>query len=129
MKQHPIQPLVEDSNGVLRFKDNKIVSWMLDQGRLGNKFDMNRITIQDFSREDREQFAQLIGYSHSGASELEYVSDQVLEVAELTYKTGQTELEARNQYLQETLDTVKSKLRDGIALLYSKHPDDLLEEE
>jgi len=33
----------------------------------------------DFSQEDREQFAQLIGYSLSGFGELSYVSDETCE--------------------------------------------------
>jgi len=35
-----------------------------------------------FPQEDREQFAQLIGYSLSGFGELDYVSDETYEVAE-----------------------------------------------
>lgn len=69
---HPIQPLVLDENGVLRFEENKIVRYLLDAG----PFDMNKLALMPFSNEDREQFAQLIGYSLSGFSELSYVSDE-----------------------------------------------------
>ncbi len=62
----PMQPMI---NG--RFKENKIVSYCLD-----NNTDMNDIAIQGFSREDKEQFAQLIGYSFNGYGELSYVSDE-----------------------------------------------------
>lgn len=65
-KSQPMQPVI---NG--RFKENKIVSYCLD-----NKTDMNDIARQDFSDEDREQFAQLIGYSVGGYSDLSYVSDE-----------------------------------------------------
>lgn len=67
--QNPIQPVVSDASGVDRFKANKIVSFLLDAG----PFDMNQLALIDFTRDDREQFAQLIGYSVSGFTELSYV--------------------------------------------------------
>lgn len=69
---HPVQPVEDDGNDVIRFKDNKIVRHLLDNGGI----DMNQLARLDFSREDRVQFAQLIGYSVSGFSELSYVSDE-----------------------------------------------------
>ena len=53
--RHPIQPLVEDADGVLRFKKNAIVSYLIDNGRIS----LNDLAQLEFSREDREQFAQL----------------------------------------------------------------------
>ena len=76
-KQHPIQPLEKDPNGVLRFKENKIVRFLLDNGG----YDMNQIATMSFSKEDREQFAQLIGYSLCGFGDLSYVSDETYERA------------------------------------------------
>jgi hypothetical protein len=75
---HPMQPIVLDEVGVFRFKENAIVCALLDTGTL----DMNKIAMMTFSREDREQFAQLIGYSVEGASELSYVSDALIERAQ-----------------------------------------------
>jgi hypothetical protein len=60
-----MQPTVTDAMGTLRFKENAIVCWLLDAG----PFDMNVIA----AREDRRQFAQLLGYSVSGYEELPYV--------------------------------------------------------
>lgn len=70
---HPMQQIQLDDLGIPRFKSNAIVEWMLDMGRMGNKFDMNTIAIQNFSDEDRIQLAQLIGYSVNGFGELSYV--------------------------------------------------------
>lgn len=78
MAKHPTQPLELDPNGTLRFKENKIVSHLLDHGGM----DMNYLAVQGFSQEDEEQFAQLIGYSLSGFSELSYVSDETLDRAQ-----------------------------------------------
>ncbi len=75
---HPMQGIVKDEDGVVRFRANKIVRFLLDAG----PFDMNMLAAAPFGREDREQFAQLIGYSVSGFGELSYASDQVVSAAD-----------------------------------------------
>lgn len=70
-----MQPLVTDDNGVLRFKKNKIVRDLLDFAS-SRGFDLNAIAMGGYSKADQEQFAQLIGYSLSGFSELSYVRDK-----------------------------------------------------
>jgi hypothetical protein len=70
--KHPIQPLIKDIHGRLRFKENRIVTFLLENGW----YDMNSLAKEDFSQEDREQFAQLIGYSLDGFGTLSYVSDE-----------------------------------------------------
>jgi hypothetical protein len=69
---HPVQPVEDDGNDVIRFKPNEIVRHLLDRGG----FDMNSLSRLPFSREDWVQFCQLIGYSVSGFSELSYVDDK-----------------------------------------------------
>lgn len=75
--KHPIQPVIDDGFGVHRFKQNAIVRWMLDKATDAHLFDLNEIARLSFSDEDREQLAQLIGYSVSGACDLSYVSNRV----------------------------------------------------
>lgn len=71
--KHPMQPVYLDDRGTARFKQNAIVRFLLDAG----PFDMNKIAVlPGISQEDREQFAQLIGYSISGFGELSYVSSK-----------------------------------------------------
>lgn len=67
---HPMQEIGKDDVGIVRFRENAIIRWMLDQGRLGNKFDLNSMYVIPFSKEDYEQFMQQLGYSLSGYSEL-----------------------------------------------------------
>ena len=67
----PMQPL-EMVGNVLRFKANAVVQYLLDNGGI----DMNHLAMQNFSEEDRSQFAQLIGYSAAGWETLSYVSDE-----------------------------------------------------
>ena len=66
-----------------RFRENKIVSHLLE-----TYTDMNKIAMMDFSDEDRMQFAQLIGYSVSGYSDLSYVSDESYYAAEARSSEG-----------------------------------------
>ena len=72
-----MQPIYLDEHGTARFKENGIVRYLLDAG----PFDMNQLAVLPFSDEDREQFAQLIGYSLSGFGELHYTSDVVYQAA------------------------------------------------
>lgn len=120
---HPIQPVKIDMNGVLRFKANAIVVHLLANGG----FDMNRLAALPFSDEDREQFAQLIGYSLSGFSELGYVSDETGESAREMAESGISEVGARTKYLRGELDAIRESLREPVARLFGIHPDDLAE--
>lgn len=71
---HPMQPLVVDAHGVVRFKMNRIVETLRLLGaRQG--MDMNAIAEGGFTQEDNNQFAQLIGYSVSGWGDLSYAMD------------------------------------------------------
>ena len=89
----PMQPVIKDEGGILRFRENAIIRYIVDhagdvvhpgapaidprtgrpyhQGRL----DLGKLMTMDFPQEDREQFAQLMGYAISGYHELSYVSD------------------------------------------------------
>lgn len=118
---HPIQKTEVSADGVIRFRQNAIVRYLLDSGRI----DMNQIARADFSREDREQFAMLIGYSLGGFAELDYVSEEVWVAATKMHEDGLNEVEARNEHLRETLETVKQALREPVASLFGIHLDDL----
>lgn len=70
---HPMQPIADDGKGVVRFKANAIVRWMLDMGEEARQFDLNSIARNpDFTDEDHRQLAQLLGYSVSGYGDLPY---------------------------------------------------------
>ena len=70
--KHPMQPIVLAPDKVLRFKANAIVRHLLDLCTERGIASMNTIAVLPFSVEDREQFAQLIGYSVSGFGDLSY---------------------------------------------------------
>lgn len=82
-KTQPMQPIVWDGQGVIRFQANEIVRYLLDNGGL----DLNKLhgmghPAPNFPREDWEQFAQLIGYSVSGFGDLGYPRRHVVAKAD-----------------------------------------------
>jgi glutathione S-transferase len=123
MKSHPIQPVIKDEHGTLRFKRNAIVEYLLEQGGI----DMNQIASLPFNQEDREQFAQLIGYSLCGASDLSYVRSSVIDAAEAAYNAQTTPEAARVLLLEQKLALVRKRVKKLTTLLFSIHPDDLQE--
>lgn len=80
-EQRRMQPIVV-VDGVVRFKENQLVRYLLDAGgRYG--LDMNHLAIlPGISNEDREQFAQLIGYPVSGFGELPYARHETVVAAD-----------------------------------------------
>jgi hypothetical protein len=83
MKNNPMQPLCIDDNGVMRFKENKLVKYLLDANGVIGMNELGVFAIHaGVSRTDQEQFAQLIGYSLSGFGELSYVRDKTYAKAE-----------------------------------------------
>jgi hypothetical protein len=120
---NPIQPLVT-VNGIERFKANTLVSWLLDNGSKT----MNDLARVECSDDDRQQFAQLIGYSLFGYCDLSYRDAQVVQVAEsLRDKAFDNEKDSRIAYLEEQLDNLRTALREPMAELFDRHPDDLME--
>lgn len=85
-----MQPVVLASDGVIRFQENPIVRAILDFAT-SKGMSLNDIALVDFRREDREHFAQLIGYSVSGFGELGYARPSTLakadEAAEMILST------------------------------------------
>ena len=123
--KHPIQPLEKDDNGVVRFKENAIVRFLLDAG----PFDLNQIaTMKSICIDDRVQFAQLIGYSHSGAADLSYFDDETWEAAGFMFDSGLSEEKARIQYLEERIEELKESLKVPVRMcaeMFGIHESDI----
>lgn len=72
----PMQPIGLDPSGVARFRRNRIVRYLLDAG----PFNMNDVAmLPGITNAERMQFAQLIGYSVSGAGDLSYFDNETIE--------------------------------------------------
>lgn len=119
--EHPMQPLVSDQHGVARFKRNAIVEHLLKNGGI----DLNAIARLPFDNRDREQFAQLIGYSVSGFGSLSFARPDIVAAADRMVETGESSDAARIAALQNELDAIRSDLREPMARLFSVHPDNL----
>ncbi len=125
--KNPIQPLAKDVHGVLRFKQNAIVRHLLDTHPA---CDMNRLARMDFTDDDRQQFAQLIGYSLSGYGDLQsYVDDHAyFTAAKIAESPELTEDKARIAALEDEVAELReaaNALRGPVAVLLGMHPDDL----
>lgn len=125
MPKLPIQPLYRDDHGTTRFRENKVVRYLLDHGGL----DLNQLTMAlPDCREDWEQFAQLIGYSLSGFGDLSYVSDETYETAERLWEQPETsEQSAREDYAATVLKTVQEHVKELAVTLFRLHPEDFEE--
>ena len=81
--KHPMQQ-VHMAGAVLRFRANPIVSKLLDIAT-EHGYGMNQIVLgfheHEFTRDDLRQLYQLIGYSLSGYSELNQVTDPAWKAA------------------------------------------------
>jgi hypothetical protein len=76
--KHPIQPLVFDAGGVVRFQGNAIVEWLFETKRIN----LNDIMVYQFDVDDLSQFWQLLGYSVSGYGDLSFVDPAIVAKAD-----------------------------------------------
>lgn len=79
--KHPMQPLQIDKDGVVRFKPNKLVRFLLDWAS-PKGMSLNDLALIPFDDEDRSQVAQLIGYSVSGWGDLSYSDHETVAEAD-----------------------------------------------
>jgi hypothetical protein len=125
--KHPVQPIVE-VQGVTRFKENPIVTALLDVAS-DNGLDMNDIAVRFHDpkyADDRQHFAQLIGYSVGGYAELSYADSTVDRAVDAMLEGGAIcEKEARIKVLEEELAEIKAALKRAAVAAFNVHPDDL----
>ena len=125
--KNPSQPLEKDAQGTVRFKANRIVRDLLDFAQ-PRGFGLNEMAMRDYSHDDRQQLAQLIGYSLSGYGELQsYVDDEAYATA-AHMAEGLDERDARIAALEQKLAELREArdaLREPFARLLEMHPDDL----
>jgi hypothetical protein len=116
----PIQPMALDARGVMRFKPNKVVEYLLEHGGL----DLNDLAIAsaDMPKADWEQFHQLIGYSVSGIPDLSLDTRRAVDLME----AGVTDWrDARIKALEQQLTEVRDSVRNLAVQVFDVHPEDL----
>lgn len=81
MTHQPMQPIEFDERGVIRFKRNAIVDWLVR-----TQVNLNEVAIHcqkaGVPIEDQEQFWQLLGYSVSGYGDLSFVRPETVAKAD-----------------------------------------------
>lgn len=86
----PMQPVILDQNNRPRFRENRIVTALLDIRSQGGKMDMNEIVRRylkkEFTAAELNQFYMLIGYSVDGFQELGNSFFSVGDLAEMEGK-------------------------------------------
>lgn len=117
-KTFPTQPIVNDS-----FVENRIVSMLLAKCE-ENGLTLTEINMMDFTREERIQFAQLLGATLEGFGMLSYVDDESYGTVRRINK-GMTELEARNSTLRDQLKEAREGVRLAATALFMIAPEDL----
>lgn len=118
--KHPIQPFGDDGKGVLRFKGNKVVQYLLDNGGL----DLNDLARagRDLPKDDWEQFHQLIGYSVSGIPGLTLETRSAVDQMEEGVMDWR---DARIKALEEIIEDFRRAARPLATAVFDVHPDDL----
>ena len=111
----PIQPIELDSDKVVRFVENRMIRTLLDSSTLT----LNDLAVMNFTQQEQEQFAQLIGYSLSGFGELSYTSDEVYDAAELMFDEDLTEEAARSIALRSSLKNIKAAISKAAEELFN----------
>ncbi len=116
--KHPIQYITTDSAGTIRFTENKIIRYMVDECT-----DLNTLCakFKDEDKEDWDQLMQLIGYSVSGAP----INHDILNIADVMVDEEIDERDAKIMYYEIIIDNLKEALREPVASLFHIHPDDL----
>ncbi|MNQ30739.1 hypothetical protein D3C85_440900 [compost metagenome] len=124
--KHPLQPLVL-VEGTLRFKENHAVNALYEMVKEKTGQDPWHIIYgcPEVNKDDLRQFAQLIGYSHSGSGTLSYMDDETWEAALAVRDRGISELEARNRYLERRHAKMVKKLGALATHVFNVDIDDL----
>jgi len=111
--KHPMQ-YQETVNGIDRFVENKLVSWLIDQ----LPEDMNTLAEAHANgigdTDDWDQILQLIGYSVFG---IPYHDREKFNITD-EWKNPENEFEHRYHELKDSLRPIVSEI-------YNIHPDDL----
>ena len=118
MRYQPMQPVEVDGSGTHGFRENKVVTYLLDKGGKN----LNDLALVDFPKEDRDQFTQLIGYSVSGAPISPDLRNAALD--QVKPDGGDTD-RARIAYLEGELARIREAFRQPVADLFCIHSDDL----
>jgi hypothetical protein len=130
LPKNPMQPILKNSDGCIQFKTNEIVHAVYEVSK-AHAFGLNEIAMNNFTKDDRKQFAQLLGYSVSGYGDLPYVDKVSVECADqqvallLSEAPFISEQEMELQVLRDENRRLKAAIRNAAVEAFSIHPSDL----
>jgi hypothetical protein len=120
--KHPIQKPVMVGK-VLRFTENTVVQLLLEMlEKHGQGLNHLHTKGNHLPSEDWDQFNQLLGYSLSNAP----INGDTKEAAYKMFKKGLSEEAARAEEAERQLDFLRDNMRDAVAALFKKHPNDFI---
>lgn len=111
----PLQPVMTDRDGTRRFVENRIIRDLVEFSAMHGR-GMHAIAEGDYTDQERQQFAQLNGYSIRGYGELSYVDDIAYEQA-CAQSDGENPEHVQQLLLLEVVqDALKAHIAMGKAL-------------
>jgi hypothetical protein len=123
-----MQPIRLDKHGTTRFVANACVEWVVDKLDSIGYQTMNELAMDcKAAPEERQQFAQLIGYSVSGYCDLNYVDRQARLEANAAADTldGGDPKDLIINELRKELAELRKCIRTAAVAAFDIHPDDL----
>lgn len=76
-----MRELYKDQRGVVRFKPNAIVNWLVDTGRVSLNDIVENQPPGGWPVEDQEEFWQMINYSVGGYGDLSFIRPETIDDA------------------------------------------------
>jgi hypothetical protein len=77
-----MQPIEVAADGNIRFRQNAIVNWLWESGKVSLNEILAVASDRSMPIEDIEQFWQMLGYSVSGFGDLSFVRPETVEAAD-----------------------------------------------
>jgi len=113
------QPLYTDNRGILRFKENDVILYLLHKSGIT----IEQVASLPFSNEDKIQFVQLIGIDIVAFEFLPFVTSDLFNAYMIMNSDSTSSEESRIRSLEIELSALRAMLREPISRLYDIDPD------
>lgn len=97
-----------DKHGIVRFKENKIVSRMYDI--MTDLYKSHAPVTSDYTDEDNEHFSQLIGVRWDDYKGLPFTTPETIAVADVMYREKISEDKARIKWLEKRVKELENQI-------------------
>ena len=104
--KHPVQPLIMDKHGIVRFMSNRLVNYMFDVTANIHGYDF----ASDYPVAEQEQLAQLTGVSLKLFRNLPFATPETIAVADVMYREKISEDKARIRWLEKRVKELENQI-------------------